>query len=249
MAKASSRGFRSRKINPRTRILVRSGYDAVGIEDDALPEGEAVELDDPTNPKLAGAGADTRGVDKSEEFEHHLQAVLNHASASRSTNPSPAPGSSPASRADGRTSLPSPLSPVATVVKAFIPTPETFARLSPKGAWTSPYSYIRFSDTVEDCLRGAVEYTMDEDDEDWLEEFNASVARGRAGEEEHDARRDRKGKGRASSGEERGTRISRISEDEFELVMETFERETERRAPMAHVVSSIIDSPVSGRES
>ena len=48
------------------------------------------------------------------------------------------------------------------------------AELYPPGVYQDPVSYVRFSDTVEDCIRGP-SYNLDEDDADWLEEQNTKA--------------------------------------------------------------------------
>jgi enhancer of polycomb-like protein len=237
MAKGSGR-FRNRKLGFKSRIAVRVGV--VDFEEDPLLEGE-LEFEDEKD----GKGVDT-GVDKEEEGEVHLQAVIASSTASVSRTTTGAGASSSSSSSSSK-----------PVAKAFIPTPDsagtiddaTFSQLYPKG-YTDPITYIRFSDTVEDATIGAVEYTMDEDDEDWLEAYNASFApgakpRGAAAVEDNSANgraaRDRKGKGekaRTEKGDEKGGEVGPISEDDFERVMELFEKVTDQKAPMAHVVSS-----------
>lgn len=63
--------------------------------------------------------------------------------------------------------------------KVVIPTPSATGKVDPKryeelypiGVWEDTYSYIRFSDTVEDSIEVGKSwgYTMDEGDEEWLE--------------------------------------------------------------------------------
>lgn len=78
-------------------------------------------------------------------------------------------------------------------------------------------------------MDGAVEYTMDEEDEEWLLGFNREVEKG-------EAERPGNGAGAATARQSRST----IGEDEFELVMEAFEkaldeqREQAMRAVSAH---------------
>lgn len=258
MAKASTR-FRNRKINFKTRIAVRIGNNAVEFEDDVLGEGgEEVEFEE---DKKGGHGVDT-GVDKEEEGEIHLQAVLasSSASVSRSSGNTGANGTRSATNISGPPSS----SPVKAAPKAYIPTPDStgtidldlYRRLYPPGAYADPVTNIRFSDTVEDAQTGAAAYTMDEDDEDWLEAHNlvateeakvlgpsshstssitalASTPNGRSG-------RERKGKGEKGKEkvDDKGKEVAAgpISEDDFEEVMELFEIITEEKAPMAHVV-------------
>lgn len=262
MGKASTR-FRNRKINFKTRITVRTGNHALDFEEDGpiLGEGEIEFEEDGKDGKSGGNGVDT-GVDKEEEGEIHLQAVLASSNASVSRG-----ATSGGSNTRGSLSAASPAKPQA---KAYIPTPDStgtiesslFDRLYPPNSYVDPISYIRFSDTVEDAQIGATGYTMDEDDEDWLEAYNAqfamdgklvdgttqtsptgtAVGAGRSG-------RDRKGKGEKGKGEkgEGGSSSAApgpLGDDEFEAILELFEKVTEDKAPMAHVVSLVVLVPV-----
>ncbi|GAA6053729.1 hypothetical protein JCM3770_003187 [Rhodotorula araucariae] len=154
MAKGSGR-FRNRKLGFKTRINVEIG---VIIEEDPIDAELDIEDD------KAHKGVET-GVDKDEEGEVHLQQVIASAAAYVGSTPS---------RADKGKKR----------EEAFIPTrasqtiPDKEYRALYRGGYVDPVSYIRFSDTVEDTQRGAVFYTMDEDDEDWLEDFNAQFLPG-----------------------------------------------------------------------
>lgn len=225
MAKASTR-FRNRKINFKTRLGVKTGPAANDYVDDGAAETVEFEED-----KSKGDHVET-GVDKEEEHEVHLQAILTTAGRT---------GSGALQKASA---------------KAFIPTPdstgtistEAYRLLYPSNVFHDPATHIRFSDTVEDSIRGAANYTMDEDDEDWLEAYNAAIqqqltngqqaADGDAKENNAGAvvngrsPREKKQKGRDSS----STAV--ISEDDFEEVMEFLEKVAEEKAPMAHVVTS-----------
>lgn len=61
--------------------------------------------------------------------------------------------------------------------QVYIPTPETHVVVSKKfeqlqkRPFSLPHSHIRFSSTVEECI--GVAYTMDEEDAEWLQSFNA----------------------------------------------------------------------------
>ncbi|BGP18848.1 hypothetical protein JCM10213_003503 [Rhodosporidiobolus nylandii] len=214
MAKGSGR-FRNRKLGFKTRIAVEVG---VVIEDDPLEELAVDAVEDDKGRK----GPET-GVDKDEEGEVHLQAVIASTAAA-------------VSRAGDK----------GKAKQAYIPTratatveisDEEYYNLHKRG-YTDPFSYIRFSDTVEDCVRSgcAASYTMDEDDEDWLEDFNARVAAQAA-----------KGKQVATSAAAAGAEkeakgLAPLSEDDFELVMEAFELGTDQKAPMAHVNLSLLPS-------
>ncbi|KAI9714911.1 MAG: Enhancer of polycomb-like protein 1 [Bogoriella megaspora] len=90
------------------------------------------------------------GVEKGEEIEHHLQAVIS---------------ASAAAAVGGK------------VAQIFIPTPEAKASSEVKYSdlyprqFSQPATYIRFSSTVEDCI--GTPYCMTGDDEVWLKTFNA----------------------------------------------------------------------------
>jgi enhancer of polycomb-like protein len=49
-----------------------------------------------------------------------------------------------------------------------------YEELYPHGAYTDPHGYIRFSATVEETM--GIAYTIDEEDEDWLEDYNIAAA-------------------------------------------------------------------------
>lgn len=257
MAKASTR-FRNRKINFKTRLPVRTGSAVSSYfeEDDGLDGEVEFEEDKHGNRK----GLET-GVDKEEEGEVHLQAVLASSSAQVS-------GGSLSYHHSNKSST-----IISTVPrpKAFIPTPDStgtidadlFKRLYPSAMYVDPSSYIKFSDTVEEAQVGAVTYTMDEDDEDWLESFNATFAPSSTTTgttkplpaspsapsspvsasipgidgAPPSARGRGRGKGKGAA-EEKGKEVAAgpISDDELEEMMELFERITEEKAPMAHVV-------------
>ena len=245
MAKSSTR-FRNRKINFKTRIPVRTGIHALdAFDEDGLEGGMDVEDEK--------EGHKDTGVDKEEEGEVHLQAVLASSSASvtRGTSFTLNLGARNSGVSISTTQKP----------KAFIPTPDStgtidqalFDRLYPSDAFVDPISYIKFSDTVEEAQIGAVGYTMDEEDEDWLEAYNAAIA---SNSEEKssvnsspvasanasgDASNRNGGrarvKGDKGKGSEKDMVTGPIGEDDFEEIMELFERITEQKAPMAHVVS------------
>lgn len=191
------------------------------------------------------------GVDKEEEGEVHLQAVLASSSASvtRGTSFTLNLGARNSGVSISTTQKP----------KAFIPTPDStgtidqalFDRLYPSDAFVDPISYIKFSDTVEEAQIGAVGYTMDEADEDWLEAYNAALAstsEGKASVNSSPVAATASGdassrnggrarvKGDKGKGSEKDMVAGPIGEDDFEEVMELFERITEQKAPMAHVV-------------
>ncbi|BGP22424.1 enhancerof polycomb-like protein [Rhodotorula toruloides] len=243
MAKGSGR-FRNRKLGFKTRINVAVG---VVIEDD--PIDADLDIEDDKGHK----GVET-GVDKDEEGEFHLQAVI--ASSAAAVAQSSASGA----RADK-----------GKKPEAFIPTrasetiPEAEYRALYKPGWVDPFSYIRFSDTVEDAIKGAVNYTMDEDDEDWLEDYNAQFQAGakhkaasstaeadpNASPSGRGARSKGKGADKSPSapaaststaGDASSGPFAPLSEDDFELIMEVFETVTDQKAPMAHVNINLLPS-------
>lgn len=267
---AKSTRFRNRKINFKTRLQVRTGSAISSYDEEDGGDGE-VEFEEDKHGNRKGLET---GVDKEEEGEVHLQAVLASSSASV-TGSRIASGSGHHSNRSGGSLIIS----TAPRPKAFIPTPDStgtidpdlFKRLYPSAVYVDPSSYIKFSDTVEEAQTGAVAYTMDEDDEDWLETFNATFASTAApvrasspsasGLAAHAAsspvststlpsttessavggkskRKGDKGKGVEEKGKE--VAVGPITDDEFEAVMELFERITEQKAPMAHVVRLIL---------
>lgn len=224
----SSTRFRNRKINFKTRISIRSGIEAEDFFSDEEEDYNPSTTSGGNNKKGAhgggggGGGVDT-GVDKEEEGEVHLQEILKAGYAGLGSSNS-------SSLLGGRTSFT--LRPGGTGFtaipitnsnlvkpKAFIPTPDStgtidvkrFEALYPKASFVDPITYIKFSDTVEESMVGNVGYTMDEDDDEFLTALNARL------------------RGEKSEGEG-------VGEDVFEEIMDLFERVTEEKAPMAHVV-------------
>lgn len=208
--------------------------------------------------------------------EHHLQAVISASAAAllRSTR---------ATGADLSVTKPA---------IAHIPTPDAtgvvsnYSQFYKSNAYVDPHSYIRFGDTVEETM--GIPYTMDEDDADWLEDYNASVSEKAAGEgltattsgpSSPTGNKAVNGAGNTPSGngapkskplspmsnflattnghyppttgigaakhararKEKGKEVphatSLLSEDDFELVMDLFERATDRKVPTLHLVS------------
>lgn len=228
MPKASGR-FRNRKLGFKSRIALAIGVDE--FEEDPLEELDFE--DDKAQKKVE------TGVDKDEEGEVHLQAVIASSAAAATARSSSTKASD----------------------RAFIPTPDSTGTIDDivfrelyRTGYVDPYTYIRFSDTVEDTTTGAVEYTMDEDDEDWLEAYNAKFKAGakRAhtpsggsasmpddSPNGRSARKLKNEKARGGVSEDKSSSAEPgpISEDDFERVMEVMERTTDKKAPMAHVVS------------
>ncbi|KAF1974641.1 hypothetical protein BU23DRAFT_96948 [Bimuria novae-zelandiae CBS 107.79] len=126
--------FRQRKLSTKQNLQIIH-------EKDLEPLGD----DDATRhiPKVE------TGVEKGEEIEHHLQAVISAAQA--------------ASQGGGK------------IAQLYIPTPEAVASklqyedLYPR-RFTQPSTYIRFSSTVEDTV--GCPYCMTSEDAAWLKAYN-----------------------------------------------------------------------------
>ncbi|KAL1304480.1 hypothetical protein AAFC00_003470 [Neodothiora populina] len=128
--------FRQRKLSTKhpLQIVREHEIETFAIDDDPQRHIPQVET----------------GVEKAEEIEHHLQAVIS-ASAAAATG--------------------------GKVAQVFIPTPEAkpststipYDQLYPK-SFSSPQTYIRFSSTVEDCI--GPEYCVDEEDDVFLLNIN-----------------------------------------------------------------------------
>ncbi|KAK9898295.1 hypothetical protein P389DRAFT_31800 [Cystobasidium minutum MCA 4210] len=190
MPKPSSR-FRTRKINFKTAIPVYVGSFELPFEDELSstpnafggspgPSGSASAFGgaSPAHPSSNGAGLPTSengeairvetGVDKEEEREHHLQAVI---SASAAALQRSSFGRSVSGASNGPTQ--------SKALLTHIPTPDAtgvvadWERLYPHNAYVDPHGYIRFSATVEETM--GIPYTMDEEDEDWLEDYNLAA--------------------------------------------------------------------------
>ncbi|KAI0065205.1 hypothetical protein BV25DRAFT_146653 [Artomyces pyxidatus] len=177
----------------------------------------------------------TAGVDAEDANEHHLQAVLS-AAAQRHFNPHQR-----ATRgASSSTQKPQ---------DAYIPTPdntgvtEDYERWYSPDRWKDPVSYFKTSDTVEEALDGNLAhgftYLMDEHDKEWLDKNNeeargegtsAQGALSTSGSTARLSQRSAKAKGKESD----MTHPVAISEDEFELVMDLFEKLTHENAEFLH---------------
>ncbi|KAF1813301.1 hypothetical protein P152DRAFT_395394, partial [Eremomyces bilateralis CBS 781.70] len=123
--------FRQRKLSVKQSLpILRESDVDQSLDDDAARHIPRIET----------------GVEKGEETEHHLQAVISAAQAG------------------------------GTAAHIYIPTPEAVASslqyeaLYPRH-FRQPATYIRFSSTVEDCVGSP--YCMDEEDEAFLRELNA----------------------------------------------------------------------------
>jgi len=128
--------FRQRKLSTKHALSI--------VREDEVLDALGYDENDPSRqiPRLE------TGVEKAEETEHHLQAVIS-ASAAASLG--------------------------GKVAQIYIPTPETkssgikYDELYPK-RFSQPATYIRFSSTVEDCV--GTPYCMTETDEKFLQTLN-----------------------------------------------------------------------------
>lgn len=134
--RASGARFRQRKLSTKhpLQVVKENEIETFAIDEDPQRHIPHVET----------------GVEKAEETEHHLQAVISAAAAS---------------------------SLGAKVNQVFIPTPETkssgipYDQLYPR-QFAEPATYIRFSSSVEDCI--GHQYNIDEEDDVFLLNFNSS---------------------------------------------------------------------------
>lgn len=138
---------------------------------------------------------------------------------------------------------------------AFIPTPDStgivanYEELYPPGRWTDPATYIRTSDTVEECIASALAdgftYYMDERDKDWFDKNNEE-ARGEGtsvqGAVSVSGTRASARSAKAKGKEPETCQPSTISEDEFELVMGLYEKITHERTEYLHHVRQLFCS-------
>lgn len=260
MPKASTR-FRNRKINFKTRIGIRIGAleapsdhedeDGFHFEDDR-GVGSSTGIDDKDRHHVE------TGVDKDEEGEHHLQVVINASAAALSRHGGAEPRSALA-QAQGKALEPSiPIPDAAGIVE-----PEVYDALYKRDhPFALPSTYIRFSDTVEEA-NGNVAYCMDEEDEAWLENFNAgppSTSTSANGAETsssslngaasvngqaNDAGRGRRGSPRKGKEREKASSPAKeepplgpgkLDEDDFEVLMDLFEKVTDETVPGLHLV-------------
>ncbi|CDW98195.1 hypothetical protein [Sporisorium scitamineum] len=227
-AATTSSRVRNKKLSYRQKLCVQRGSHLLNAATSVVagpePEFEGQEHAQDSN----------LGVDANEISEHHLQAALSSNQLATSE------GNTAAETAKAAYSIPVPdahgtLSNV------------EFSQLYPSGVYSDPVTYIRWSDTVEDCIKGP-SYNMDEDDQDWLETRNA-----KAQEDLATAIRNAKsgplagagGKGKAKEklreeaieklvSENQGSyRV--LSEDHFEMIMTVFEQVTSEQVPFLHL--------------
>ncbi|KNE88654.1 hypothetical protein PSTG_17928, partial [Puccinia striiformis f. sp. tritici PST-78] len=260
MPKVSAR-FRNRKINFRTRITIHTGT----LDTPSDHDEDDYAFEDDRRQSIGGATTDRShivetGVDKEEESELHLQKVINASTAAlmrSAVNPrTPASPGVTAELAD--TAALSTLATQSSTTRtgltaneykrpshfpipdaAGLVDPATYEALYAHSKIFLPSSYIRFSDTVEDTL-GGVLYTMDEEDEEWLNRFNSEHAppseQNQNGSTPDKNRRanSRKGKEKERTGNEIDG-PGRLAEDDFEAIMDYFEKTTEETVPGLHL--------------
>jgi len=176
----------------------------------------------------------TSGVDADDANEHHLQVAINAATQRHS-----AFGQDVKSQED--------LNPKEKK-EPYIPTPDAtgivkdYEEYYPVKRWIPPQTHLRFADTLEDTIKFGISdgysYFMDERDKEWLDKNNQAA----------------NGEGTSAQAIAAGGLMSRSSrtsktkgkdpdvcaaismtEDEFELIMGIFEKETDERFPFLHV--------------
>nr|ODN91801.1 hypothetical protein L203_01053 [Cryptococcus depauperatus CBS 7841] len=224
------------KLTNKTKLLIYHGSDKVD------PSAVETVLWDQDN----AAGADSKhqhigpsGVENGELLQHHLQAALSSASLLASSTKLSSPVKSTKQES----------TPIAAL-NYHIPTPDAtglvadkqFAQLYQKIRYNKPYTFIRFSDTVEEscCGWGGLGYCMDDADVKWLQEFN-SKAEGSSG----DIKNEKEGRAMRAKGKEKDKDAPAalvISEDMFEYVMGILEKYTEDNVPMLHTDLSLLPS-------
>lgn len=132
---------------------------------------------------------------------------------------------------------------------AFIPVPdaagvvEEYASLYASNKWIDPFSYVKFSSTIDECIEMALAdgftYFMDERDVEWLEKNNQD-ARGEGTSSQAARANGSSSRSARSKGKDVDSAAAvSMSEDELELVMGIFEKVTHDNTPFLHVVSTI----------
>ncbi|EFP90949.1 Enhancer of polycomb-like protein 1 [Puccinia graminis f. sp. tritici] len=274
MPKVSAR-FRNRKINFRTRITIHTGP----LDTPSDHEEDDYPFEDDRRQSIGGPATDRShivetGVDKEEESELHLQKVINASTAalmrSAVNQRKPASPGLIAELAD--TAAHSTLATQSSTTinsnnntapndsnvphipipdAAGLVDPATYEALYAHSKIFLPSSYIRFSDTVEDTLGGVV-YTMDEEDEAWLNRFNSE---NNAPHSDHNHKGgstpDENGKNRRTNsrkGKEKERSVTEtdgpghLAEDDFEAIMDHFEKTTEETVPGLHLDTNRLPS-------
>ena len=139
----------------------------------------------------------------------------------------------------------------AAAAAAYIPTPDStgvvsnYEELYPFAKWKDPTSFVSSSATVEEACTGGLAdgftYFMDERDKEWLDKNNEE-ARGEGTSAQGavsttaTATRASSRSAKAKGKEPEVSQPRVISEDEFELVMGLFEKETHEKTEFLHHV-------------
>jgi enhancer of polycomb-like protein len=134
---------------------------------------------------------------------------------------------------------------------AYIPTPDStgivanYDELYPPAKWKDPTSYVSSSATVEEACTGGLangfSYFMDERDQEWLDKNNEE-ARGEGTSAQgavSTTATSTRASARSAKAKGKEPEVSQpliISEDEFELVMGLFEKETHEKTEFLHHV-------------
>lgn len=142
---------------------------------------------------------------------------------------------------------------------AYIPTPDStgivanYDELYPPSQWTDPTSYVSSSTTVEEActagLANGFSYVMDERDKEWLDKNNEE-ARGEGTSAQgavSATATSTRASARSAKAKGKEPEVSQpivISEDEFELVMGLFEKETHEKTEFLHHVCARSLSPM-----
>lgn len=202
--------MRNKKLSYKQKICIQRGSFLNGAGN-ALVNGVVPEFESNENQQDS-----TFGVDSHELTEHHLQAALSsHQLEATQTSTSGA-----------------------TKRAYHIPTPKSveifnnkqYNELYPPNSYSDPVTYVRYSDTVENNIRGAP-YCLDEDDQGWLDKHN-----NKARSELEQALKNTKSQQAAAKEQDlishQPEKYLTITEDEFETVMFVFERATTERHPL-----------------
>ncbi|KAF8329698.1 enhancer of polycomb-like-domain-containing protein [Cantharellus anzutake] len=208
---ATGGGLRTRnRVTNKTRLKVIDG----DVEDAELV---FIEEDSDKNKVL-----DTAGVEHEDAKEEHLVKVL--AAATQRIS-----GRIPKSTEEKPSTAHIPIPDATGVV-------DNYLEHYPEGVWTDPAAYVKSSDTVEECVDGAIlggsTYDMDERDVEWLQKNN-SIALGEGSSSAIPSpTRNVKTRGKDIASD----RLSFvITEDEIELVMGLFEKFTDEKCPFLHL--------------
>lgn len=175
----------------------------------------------------------TTGVDSAEAEETHLQNAIN-ASQKRNARSKPSHDTTQsASNNDKADSVDENAhSTPQDDSLGIIPTPDATGRVTnyyqlyKPNQYPEAWSYIKYSDTIEEAQLGGLVYTIDERDFKFIQEHNKAV----------------KGEGTstdASSKDEKKNNDILIDDNHFELVMSVFEKVTDDIAPTLHTVRFI----------